>query len=393
MSIFMRTIVAFACMALLCCPSLKADEGEAIGFDFTKEFEEEQARARQKEKEQQAIQTQEERETKYLKSLGKLISFGHLITDEGFTLATSEKMVQQNIRLGDLLDSTSKRAHKRAEYSGQERPLVVDERFQQILGTYINSIDTTINFMRRVTSSHHQLKDSIEVFNGKIEGIAQTLHMDINLIFSMNLEDWNKQASKFVVRYSQDSSTTAHQDLYRFALASFSDKGYNKGDYALLFARDARYLSSGQLSPATSNNIRVTDGLRNTLVEEKSKFIELDARFKTILEHWKKFSGWLAEQNKLVPEGAWKLATEMIGVSADEMHTILDGYYKEYQKNYKIIYTDGPVNNVLHPHQDKDRFYKELEGAWKQLRAALQEAFQHYQNGVAAVQRSREEHR
>lgn len=392
MPIFMRTIVALVFMALFCCPSLKADDGEVIGFDFTKEFEEEQARARQEKKEQQAVQTQEQMETKYLGSLEKFISFDRLIAKDGFTLATSDKMVQQNILLKELLDSSSRRAAKRAEYSGQERPLMVDERFLQILGTYINSIESTINFMRQVSTSQQQLINSIEVFNGKVGKIGEDLHIERYAIFLMSLEDWNIQARKMVEQYNRDPSSTVYQDLYYYSIAAFGDKGY-KGDYGLLFSRDGRYLTSGRFSPATSSRIRAADGLRNTLIEKKSEFNEMDARFKTILEQWKKFSLWLAEQNKLVSGGTWKLATEMIAVSADEMYATLNSHYAAYQKNYKIIYTDGPVHNVMSPYNDKDIFYKEIEEAWKELRVAMQKAFQHYQGGVASVQRSRAGHR
>ncbi|MDO5674401.1 MAG: hypothetical protein Q4G66_05730 [bacterium] len=388
----MRTIVAFVFMALLCCPSLQAGDGEEMGFDFSKEFEEEQARARQEEREQQGMQTQEQMETKYLRSLEKLISFDRLIVKDGFTLTTSDKMVQQNILLKELLDSTSRRAVKRTENSGQERPLVVDERFQQILGTYINSIDSTVNFMRRVSTDHQQLRNSIEVFNGNVGKIAEELNIDQNSILIMTIEDWNIQASNFVAQYNQNPSTKVYQDLYQYSMAAFSDKGY-RGDYGLLFARDGRYLTTGRFSPSTSSKIRVADGLRNTLVEKKSEFTEIDNRFKTNLEQWKKFSFWMADQNKLVSGGAWKLAADMIAVSADEMYATLNNHYAEYQKNYKIIYTEGPVHNVMSPDDDKDTFQNGLEETWKQLRIAMQKAFQYYQGGVTTVQRIRADRR
>lgn len=377
---FMRMLIVFTFMLVLPCSAVWADE--SLGFDFSKEQDEEEARAR-REKEGQIGQAEDQQASRYLHSLKNLIAFAPLIKREGFNIPAADKMAQQNVYLGDLLDSVSKRAIKRAEYTGQKRPLIVDDRFQLIQQRYMQSISTTINFMRINATSYSRLKTNIAVYNGKIGKIDQDLQdVDNLLLFLVLTENWNEGIVNLLKECAAGFKCQEFQDVFSFGHEAFIRSGADSISEKFV-SENENYIKKGQFGAKITGKITVVDSFMDSLKKEKEESAGLDTRFKDILEHWNNFSTWLEEQAKLLPVGVWKEAANNIGTSAREIHKCLAEYYEDYQNCYKDVYVSGDLSHLANRKKSRKEHFREF---WNdELKKSLSKEFERYKKELREV--------
>lgn len=381
MSIFIRTMVAIAFMALLWCPPLQADEGfdftkeeETEGFDFTKDEEEPEGFDFSKE--------QDQKEAEYLQKLEELLSeFNQVIAKEGVTPAAAEKMRQLRARLQDLLEPATW-TNKLEKHPRKAQPLTADKIFQSALKGYAFHILHLITFIDQSSGSNLMLQRMIELCDGNTtKELVRELQRLTEGVMEMHEDLRGGRGPKIV----DDLVSQARDADSGYWKINFIQKiiGYDHLVDAL--AKDSYYLVRGELSAGTANKIYFVDSLRHIMIHEKSNCLKVKSAFESIAADWADLSGWHYERHEVIPQGVWKEASKKIGHSISAIQYSLLEVNKAYADNYKTCMDGGHIYKLLSlGSTERDLYLKNMNGVWKSLREEVDSLFLLYENKLKA---------